>query len=665
MHGRRAPAGVAAVHHVVVDQRARVQQLQRGGRAHHRLAVRAARAAPAPVAERRPQPLAAASSSGHRVQPGRSSAPAPSSTARCRARNPRRARPDLVADVPSAAGSRAMAARLGHDRGELRPRRGACRPGVATSLGPCGHARCTVPHDPRPAGEAGLVLLRVLPAQDRDGRAAALAGDPPARAAAADVRLGDVRRGRLDPGPHRPGHRADRRRDDADAGRPPHGGQPLGGRAAPGGRPVRRRGVRNVLALRGDPPGDPAGPSGHRTPTGCGTPTSWSGWSGRLGDFCVGVAAFPQGHPRSPDLDTDARVLRPEMPGGRRLRDHPDVLRRRGLPAAAGPGAAAGCTSRSSPGSCRSPAYRRSSGSRSCPGRGPAALAAGWTRSRTTRTRCARSASRSPPAVPAAARRGRPGLHFYTLNRSRRRSRSTTGSGWRTGRPAVARPQREHRSHHRVGRTGAREAVAGQQVGEAEAAVEAPGGGWPCGWTARRCAPGGPRPARAPRPADAAALIVRVHVHLGDLEGVRQPGGGSRCRAGQPGCRRPRRATTGRPAVEPVAEADERPPVARRGPAPVRVAALLTGLDRHHGAEGRVAGVALHDGHPAGQLGGWRGHRQRVDPGERVQFGGELLRTQFPQLRSGAHAGSVREVPACPVRLRRTQPVPSNADLNE
>jgi methylenetetrahydrofolate reductase (NADPH) len=67
-------------------------------------------------------------------------------------------------------------------------------------------------------------------------------------------------------------------------------------------------GVRNVLALRGDPPG--------------GSSTAWvphpDGFDHAvdlvrlvrsLGDFCVGVAAFSQGHPEAPSLDADAEVL--------------------------------------------------------------------------------------------------------------------------------------------------------------------------------------------------------------------------------------------------------------------------------------------------------------------------------------------------------------------
>jgi len=67
-------------------------------------------------------------------------------------------------------------------------------------------------------------------------------------------------------------------------------------------------GVRHVLAIRGDMPGGPTVPWVSH-PEGLNNATELVAMVRELGNFCVGVAAFPDAHPEHHDPDLDARIL--------------------------------------------------------------------------------------------------------------------------------------------------------------------------------------------------------------------------------------------------------------------------------------------------------------------------------------------------------------------
>ena len=178
-------------------------------------------------------------------------------------------------------------------------------------------------------------------------------------------------------------------------------------------------GITNILAVRGDPPGDPLG-DWVAHPEGLTYAEDLVRLVKEVGDFCVGVAAFPYGHPRSPDPDSDLRFLLAKIRAGADFAISQLFLEPEGSCGCATGWSRRAATPRSCPGSCRSPRCAPCTAGRSFPVRPCPPTSCERLAPYTDDAKAFRAAGMDETAAlcERLLAEGVPALHFYTLNRS-------------------------------------------------------------------------------------------------------------------------------------------------------------------------------------------------------------------------------------------------------
>lgn len=190
-------------------------------------------------------------------------------------------------------------------------------------------------------------------------------------------------------------------------------------------------GVRNILAVRGDPPGDPTA-EWVRTPGGLEYASELVALARSLGDFSVGVAAFPELHPRSPDVATDTRYFAEKVRAGADFAITQMLFSAADWAGLRDRSAAAGVDIPILPGIMPVTSYRRLI--RICELSGqqiPQDLAERLLRVRDDpESGRAIGMEHAIDMARALIAEGAPGLHFYTFNRSRMTVEVLDALGW-------------------------------------------------------------------------------------------------------------------------------------------------------------------------------------------------------------------------------------------